>query len=88
MKYCISCIHYIFKNNKHLCKAFGIIHFNETYNKKNVKQFIKYNEVEYTRNHPQLCSIDGIFHIDREEHKMYNQLLNNIHFNKRMKKFK
>jgi hypothetical protein len=88
MKYCDSCIHYLFKNNKHLCKAFGMIHFNESIHKKNIKQFIKYNEVEYTRDHPQLCTMDGLFYINKEEHKIYNQLFNNIQFNKRMKKFK
>lgn len=87
MKYCDSCIHYLFKNNKHLCKAFGIIHFNKHIHKK-YKKNIQYFNVEYTRNHPQLCTINGIFHIDKEEHKIYNQLLDNIHFNKRMKKLK
>ncbi len=88
MKYCDSCIHYLFKNNQHLCKAFGMVYFNELITKKNIKKNIQYYNVEYTRNHSQLCTINGIFHIDKEQHKIFNQLLDNIHFNKRVKKLK
>ena len=84
MKYCDTCIHYLFVNNKHLCKAFGTFYKNNTTNK-----IVKnYYNVEYTRNHPQLCTVDGLLYSNKEEQKLYNQLLNNIHFNKRVKKLK
>ena len=56
--------------------------------RKNIKKHIKYNEVEYTRNHPQLCSMDGTFYINKEENALFKKLLNNNNFNKRMKKLK
>ena len=72
MKYCGNCVNYLFKNNKHLCKAFGVINFNESTNKKNINQHIKYYDIEYTRNHPQLCSMNSTFHIDKEEYNLLN----------------
>ncbi len=83
MKYCDTCIHYLFVNNQHLCKAFGSFYIN--INHKIIK---KYYNVEYVRNHPQLCTIDGLLYSNKEEQKLFNQLVNNIHFNKRVKKLK
>jgi hypothetical protein len=83
MKYCDNCVHYLFKNNQHLCKAFG--NFYTSINNKIIK---KYYNVEYTRNHRQLCGMDGNLYVNKEEQKLYNQLVNNMHFNKRVKKLK
>ncbi len=83
MKYCDTCIHYLFKNNQHLCKAFGS--FYKNVNHKIIK---KYYNVEYVRNHRHLCSMYGNVYVNKEEQKLFNQLLNNIYFNKRVKKLK
>ena len=81
MKYCDTCVHYLFKNNKHLCKAFGIIHFNEYINNKD----LKYYATEYARSHSYLCNIDANLYINKNKSIKLDY---NNNFNKRMNKFK
>lgn len=74
MKYCDTYIHYLFKNNKHLCKAFSSL------NKK-----LTYYASEYARSHSYLCNIDANFY--RNKNKSIKLDYNN-NFNKRVNKFK
>ncbi len=72
MKYCENCIHYFYKNNTHLCKAFAF-----TYNYK-----LNYIPVDYARIKNFLCSMEANSFIDKKD------ILYNNNFNKAMKKLK